>query len=234
MWAIYEDGNPQRIALAGAQARLLRQVHSIRRPADRTRRAALRRQERSRRFCICRRAEKPARKCPASCTSPAWTASKKINPASGDPFIERGFAVLSIDGPGQGETREGGIQMHRVQLRRRRQARLRLFGQAPGDRRRSARHHGFEHGLLLGAARGRGGKTFQSLRRQRRLHGTGPVRDLQHVVADVQIQLHVHVRLRRRSRVRRILQNACRSKASPRKSPARTWSSPAKTTSTAT
>ena len=34
---------------------------------------------------------------------------KEDNPADGDPFLEKGFAVLAIDGPGQGETREGGI-----------------------------------------------------------------------------------------------------------------------------
>jgi dipeptidyl aminopeptidase/acylaminoacyl peptidase len=34
---------------------------------------------------------------------------KEDNPAGGDPFLERGFAVFAVDGPGQGETREGGI-----------------------------------------------------------------------------------------------------------------------------
>jgi dipeptidyl aminopeptidase/acylaminoacyl peptidase len=35
---------------------------------------------------------------------------KEDHPAAGDPFIERGFALLSVDCPGHGETRESGIK----------------------------------------------------------------------------------------------------------------------------
>jgi dipeptidyl aminopeptidase/acylaminoacyl peptidase len=35
---------------------------------------------------------------------------KEDNPMYGDPFLERGIAVLAIDGPGQGETRARGIK----------------------------------------------------------------------------------------------------------------------------
>ena len=34
---------------------------------------------------------------------------KEDNPLMGDPLLQRGLAILSIDGPGQGETRERGI-----------------------------------------------------------------------------------------------------------------------------
>ena len=34
---------------------------------------------------------------------------KEDNPLTGDPLLQRGLAILSIDGPGQGETRERGI-----------------------------------------------------------------------------------------------------------------------------
>jgi len=35
---------------------------------------------------------------------------KEDNPAYSDPFLERGIAVFSMDGPGQGETRAGGVK----------------------------------------------------------------------------------------------------------------------------
>ena len=41
---------------------------------------------------------------------PGMDGVKEDHPAAGDPFIQRGFALLSVDCPGQGETREGGIQ----------------------------------------------------------------------------------------------------------------------------
>ena len=121
MWAIYEDGNPQRMAWQERKRACYDKfIQYAGRPIERVELPY--RGKRSRRYCICRPSAKPARKFPASCIFPAWTASKKINPATGDPIIERGFAVLSMDGPGQGETREGGICMYCVQLCRCRQA----------------------------------------------------------------------------------------------------------------
>ena len=40
---------------------------------------------------------------------PGMDGVKEDHPITGGPFLEKGFALLSIDGPGQGETREGGI-----------------------------------------------------------------------------------------------------------------------------
>jgi dienelactone hydrolase len=41
---------------------------------------------------------------------PGMDGVKEDTPAGGDAFLDRGFAVLAIDGPGQGETREHGIK----------------------------------------------------------------------------------------------------------------------------
>lgn len=48
-------------------------------------------------------------KVPCVMYIPGMDGVKEDTPAAGDPFMERGFAVLAIDGPGQGETREAGI-----------------------------------------------------------------------------------------------------------------------------
>jgi dipeptidyl aminopeptidase/acylaminoacyl peptidase len=41
---------------------------------------------------------------------PGMDGVKEDNPMNNDPLLERGIAVLSVDGPGQGETRERGIK----------------------------------------------------------------------------------------------------------------------------
>jgi dipeptidyl aminopeptidase/acylaminoacyl peptidase len=48
-------------------------------------------------------------KIPCVMYIPGMDGVKEDNPATGDPFIERRIAVLAIDGPGQGETRAGGV-----------------------------------------------------------------------------------------------------------------------------
>src|SRR5215470_3778243 len=108
MWAIYEDSNPQRsqwqekkracydkfIRYAGRPIERVelpyngKTIHAILHlPPDR----------------------KTAERVPCIMYIPGMDGVKEDNPATGDPFLERGFAVLAIDGPGQGETREGGI-----------------------------------------------------------------------------------------------------------------------------
>ena len=109
MWAIYEDGNPQRLSwqerkrlcydkfikYAGRPIERVelpyegKKIHGILHlPPDR----------------------KPAEKVPCIMYIPGMDGVKQDNPANGDPFLARGFAVFAIDGPGQGETREGGVK----------------------------------------------------------------------------------------------------------------------------
>ena len=108
MWAVYEDRNPRRtgwqekkracydkfIRYAGRaierielpyQGKLIHALLHL--PPDRT----------------------AGEKVPCVMYIPGMDGVKEDNPATGDPFLERGIAVLAIDGPGQGETREGGL-----------------------------------------------------------------------------------------------------------------------------
>ena len=163
--------------------------------------------KRSTRCCICLPTANPAKKFPASCTFPAWTASKKITRLPAIRFRTR-LRRSCHRRPRPGRNTRRRHQMHRLQLRRCRKACLDYLVKRPEIDADRLGVMALEHGLLLGAARRRRRAPFQSLRGERRLHGAGPVRDLQHVVADFQAQLHVHVRLRRRSGFRRIRQNA--------------------------
>ena len=109
MWAIYEDGNPQRmhwqerkranydkfIQYAG------RPIERVELPYDGKKIQALLHLPPNRRA---------GEKVPCVMYIPGMDGVKEDHPATGDPFIERGFALLSIDCPGQGETREGGIK----------------------------------------------------------------------------------------------------------------------------
>jgi dienelactone hydrolase len=108
MWAIYEDGNSERgrwqerkracydkfIEHAG------RPIERVELPYQGKKIQAILHLPPNR---------KANEKVPCVMYIPGMDGVKEDNPASGDPFIERGFAVLAIDGPGQGETREGGI-----------------------------------------------------------------------------------------------------------------------------
>ncbi len=53
---------------------------------------------------------KAGEKVPCVMYIPGMDGVKEDNPMNNDPLLERGLAVLSVDGPGQGETREGGIK----------------------------------------------------------------------------------------------------------------------------
>ena len=108
IWAVFEDGNPERlrwqerkrvcydkfIRYAG------RPIERVELPYQGKKIQAILHLPPNR---------KPKEKVPCIMYIPGMDGVKEDNPASGDPFIERGFAVLAIDGPGQGETREGGI-----------------------------------------------------------------------------------------------------------------------------
>ena len=109
MWAIYEDGNPQRIHWQERKRASYDEfIQHAGRPIERVElpyegkkiQALLHLPPKIR----------ASEKVPCVMYIPGMDGVKEDNPATGDPFIERGFALLSIDGPGQGETREGGIK----------------------------------------------------------------------------------------------------------------------------
>ena len=109
MWAIYEDGNLERIT--GKSANAPPMTNSFNMPEGRLSGSSCPTTARkSRHCCTRRRAANPARKCPASCTSPAWTASKKTTRPAAIRSSSAASRCYPIDCPGHGETREGGIK----------------------------------------------------------------------------------------------------------------------------
>lgn len=109
MWAIYEDNNPKRIAW-GERRRACydkfiqfagRPIERVELPFEGKSVSAL--------LHLPPRM-KAGEKVPCVLYIPGMDGVKEDNPMYGDPFLERGIAVLSIDGPGQGETRAGGVK----------------------------------------------------------------------------------------------------------------------------
>lgn len=108
MWAIYEDGNAQRISWQERKRACYdkfiqyagRPIERVELPYQGKKIQAILHLPPSR---------KVTEKVPCVMYIPGMDGVKEDNPATGDPFLEKGFAVLAIDGPGQGETREGGI-----------------------------------------------------------------------------------------------------------------------------
>ncbi|MFQ5683273.1 MAG: alpha/beta hydrolase family protein [Candidatus Binatia bacterium] len=109
VWAIYEDGNAKRIAwverkrvcydkfirLAG------RLIERVELPFEGKSLSAL--------------LHLPSRtkaddKVPSILYIPGMDGVKEDHPIYGDPFLERGIAVFSMDGPGQGESRVRGVK----------------------------------------------------------------------------------------------------------------------------
>jgi len=109
MWAVYEDGNAKRIAW-GEKKRACydkfiqfagRPIERVELPFEgKTVSAILHLPPRM----------KAGEKVPAILYIPGMDGVKEDNPMQGDPFLERGVAVLAIDGPGQGETRARGVK----------------------------------------------------------------------------------------------------------------------------
>jgi dienelactone hydrolase len=108
MWAVYEDGDPRRIAWQERKRACYdrfilyagRPIERVELPYEGKKIQALLHLPPGR---------KPNEKVPCVMYIPGMDGVKEDNPANGDPLLEKGFAVLAIDGPGQGETREGGI-----------------------------------------------------------------------------------------------------------------------------
>lgn len=108
MWAIYEDANPQRIAWQEhKRACYDRFIQYAGRPIERVELPYQGKKIQA--ILHLPPGRKPGEKVPCVMYIPGMDGVKEDNPANGDPFIENGFAVLAIDGPGQGETREGGV-----------------------------------------------------------------------------------------------------------------------------
>ena len=109
MWAVYEDNNAKRIAW-GEKKRACydKFIQFAGRPIERV---ALPYQGKSIEALLHLPPRmKAGEKVPAILYIPGMDGVKEDNPIYGDPFLERGIALLAIDGPGQGETRAGGIK----------------------------------------------------------------------------------------------------------------------------
>jgi fermentation-respiration switch protein FrsA (DUF1100 family) len=108
MWAIYEDGNPRRIDWQERKRACYDKfIQFAGRPIERVELAYQGKKIQA--ILHLPPSRKAGEKVPCVMYIPGMDGVKEDNPASGDPFIEKGCAVLAIDGPGQGETREGGI-----------------------------------------------------------------------------------------------------------------------------
>jgi dipeptidyl aminopeptidase/acylaminoacyl peptidase len=109
MWAIYEDGNPKRIAWQERKRACYdkfiryagRPIERVELPYDGKHVQALLHLPPTMRA---------GEKVPCVMYIPGMDGVKEDNPMNNDPLLERGVAVLAVDGPGQGETRERGIK----------------------------------------------------------------------------------------------------------------------------
>ena len=109
MWAIYEDGNENRIAW-GERKRACydKFIQFAGRPIERV---ELPYQGKSIAALLHLPTNmKAGEKVPCVLYIPGMDGVKEDNPMHNDPFLERGIAVLAVDGPGQGETRDRGIK----------------------------------------------------------------------------------------------------------------------------
>jgi dipeptidyl aminopeptidase/acylaminoacyl peptidase len=109
MWAVYEDDNPKRIAWGeGKRTCYDKFIQFAGRPIERV---EFPYQEKSIAALLhLPPGIKTGDKVPCILYIPGMDGVKEDNPMYGDPFLERGVAVLAIDGPGQGETRARGIK----------------------------------------------------------------------------------------------------------------------------
>lgn len=107
-WGIYEDDNPDRLAWADSKRDCYdRYIKFADHPIERVDLPMGDKQM----AALLHLPHKPApgEKLPCILYQPGMDGVKEDNPLMGDPLLDRGMAILSIDGPGQGETRERGI-----------------------------------------------------------------------------------------------------------------------------
>jgi dipeptidyl aminopeptidase/acylaminoacyl peptidase len=108
-WAIFEDNNPKRIAWGekkrGCYDKFIqfagRPIERVELPFEGKSLSALLHLPPQR---------KAGEKVPCVLYIPGMDGVKEDNPIYGDPFLERGIALFSMDGPGQGETRARGVK----------------------------------------------------------------------------------------------------------------------------
>ena len=107
-WGIFEDGNPQRMAWAESKRDCYdRYIGFADHPIERVDLTV----PGGKQAALLHLPHKPApgERFPCILYQPGMDGVKEDNPLMGDPLLQRGMAILSIDGPGQGETRERGI-----------------------------------------------------------------------------------------------------------------------------
>ena len=107
-WGIFEDGNPQRMAWAESKRDCYdRYIGFADHPIERVDLSV----PGGKQAALLHLPHKPApgERFPCILYQPGMDGVKEDNPLMGDPLLQRGMAILSIDGPGQGETRERGI-----------------------------------------------------------------------------------------------------------------------------
>ena len=142
-------------------------------------------------------------KIPVIINVPGMDSYKEIQTALyGDRFLNRGFAVLNIDGPGQYEAPMLGIYFSMDNWVATGKGGLRLACQAPrgGHEQGRAVRHELRH--LLRHARDRARAAHLGRRGDLGVPRARLPHDLRGGVADLQETLHVHVRHHRRGRVR--------------------------------
>ena len=109
MWAIYEEGNSQRLVWQERKRACYDKfIQYAGRPIERVEfpyegklvQALLHLPP----------GVKAGEKVPCIMYIPGMDGVKEDNPMNNDPLLERAIAILSVDGPGQGETRERGIK----------------------------------------------------------------------------------------------------------------------------
>ena len=108
MWAVYEDRNPQRISWQEKKRACYDKfIRYAGRPIERVELPCQGKLIHA--LLHLPSGIKAGEEVPCVMYIPGMDGVKEDNPATGDPFLERGIAVFAIDGPGQGETREGGL-----------------------------------------------------------------------------------------------------------------------------
>ena len=109
MWAIYEDGNPKR--MTWAERKRVCYDKFIQYAGRRIERVELPYEDKSIAALLhFPRDIKGDEEVPCVLYIPGMDGVKEDTPMYADPLLERGVAILAIDGPGQGETRERGIK----------------------------------------------------------------------------------------------------------------------------
>ena len=108
MWAVYEDRNPRRISWQEKKRACYDKfIRYAGRPIERVELPCQGKLIHA--LLHLPSGIKAGEEVPCVMYIPGMDGVKEDNPATGDPFLERGIAVFAIDGPGQGETREGGL-----------------------------------------------------------------------------------------------------------------------------